>query len=68
MKFMSTVGKLRKLIADLPDDAPVVVPGHDHSFYEPQSYLRTIVIEEGETLTEDHDSVPGERVKALVVG
>ena len=29
-----TVGQIRKLIADMPDDAPILRPGPDHSYYE----------------------------------
>ena len=34
---MLTVGKLRKLLADLPDDMPVVVDGDDHSYWRAQA-------------------------------
>lgn len=27
-----TVGELKRIIAKLPDDAPVLVPGSDHSY------------------------------------
>lgn len=28
-----TVGDLRKAMKDLPDNMPVLTPGHDHSFF-----------------------------------
>ncbi len=35
---MMTVGKLKKLIQDMPDDLPILAPGSDHS-YMPISFF-----------------------------
>lgn len=34
MFIARTVGELKKLIADLPDDMKILVPSSDHSYYE----------------------------------
>lgn len=35
-----TVGELKDILAKLPDDAPVLAPGSDHSYY-PVRYAET---------------------------
>ena len=30
--MITTIKKLKELIKDLPDDTPVLIPGHDHSY------------------------------------
>ena len=68
-----TVGDLRKLIRDVPDAAPVLCPGRDHSYREAAAGVTTALCH-GHEWTEDYgeESTPeadyGKRVLVVVIG
>lgn len=40
MRFeINTVGKLKELIKDLPDDTVILTEGSDHSYYRPNIHV-----------------------------
>ena len=73
---MTTVKQLKELIANLPDDAQVLVPGEDHS-YRAASVEATTALREGRGRhsgwTEDHgeeltpEADYGKRMQVVVV-
>ncbi len=68
-----TVGKLRALLKDLPDDMPVVEEASDHSYAISAARVEGAVVEEGDHLSEDYPSsqpLPegAERIKVFLVG
>ena len=71
--MLRTVKELRALIADVPDDTPVLTPGADHG-YTPGSFQLTTVLQESRRAwCEDHgealtpEATYGKRITALVV-
>lgn len=55
-----TIGQLRAVLAELPDDAPVLVPGHDHSYQPGHAEPATARFLHRAGWTEDHgeDATP----------
>ncbi len=68
------VGDLKKLLEGAPDDAPVLVPDHDHGYREVSCELATGLKKGRNQWTEDFgESVTpqaqfGQRMPILVVG
>lgn len=68
-----TVAELRRVLEGQPDDAPVLVPGPDHSYVPCRARAATALLEEGGTWTEDHGetvtsaAVYGERRQVVVI-
>jgi hypothetical protein len=65
------VGQLRKLLENLPDDVSVLVPGHDHSYYEAHCKIGNALFDRKMGWTEDHESPDkqwGTRLKVIIVG
>jgi hypothetical protein len=67
------VKELRELLKDAPDDAPVVVDGSDHSHYEANCFVTTMLVYDDDpgSMTEDHgpeyDDPGTTRVPCLLV-
>ena len=71
--FGWNVGKLKELIKDLPDDTPILVPGSDHSYYQPDCSIAPAEYNERgdwfEYYGDKYMSEGGKRVETtLVVG
>jgi hypothetical protein len=70
---MMTIGGLRRLIQELPDNTPVLVPGPTHDYHPVDAKVRTVM--RGDRVwSEDHgqEFTPegaeyGKRVRALII-
>lgn len=68
-----TIGKLRQLIAGLPDDAAVLVTAPDHSYRVPRVVAGTALYAPRMGWTEDYGEADtpekeyGKRTKALLI-
>lgn len=73
MKDTVTVGDLRRLLENVPDDVPVLTPGPDHSYFGASARLSSALLEEGGTWTEDYgeettpEKVYGKRLQAIII-
>ena len=66
-----TVGQLKKLIADLPEDMQIVTPGYDHSYVRAHASTCDAECHAGDFYEyyNDANMVDGSfKVKVLVVG
>lgn len=65
------VGHLRRLIADLPDDAPVLVPAPDHSYRQPFAEVGPARLGNDGWSEDDGDTEPnndlGKRYEVLII-
>lgn len=64
------VGDLRRILANLPDDARVVVPGYDHSYEPAGTVTLAPAVLNGRALCEHYDGVElqeGESIVAVAV-
>jgi len=68
-----TVGELKALLSDVPDDVPILVNGSDHSYREVSARVGSALLERARHWTEDHgeDVTPeaecGRRFMVLIV-
>jgi hypothetical protein len=68
-----TVGDLKKLIQDVPDNVPILVPGEDHSLREVDPQVGTALKESRYSWTEDFgeeytpEATCGKRTVALII-
>lgn len=68
-----TVGQLKKLIADLPDNMDVVTPGSDHSYLNASGWVTDTAYDEGygghfEYAGDEHMNEHEVKSRALVIG
>ena len=65
---MITILTLKRLCANLPDDTPVLVPGHDHSYREPKAVVATVAHEGVHCWGETWSGSADPQVTALIIG
>ena len=73
MNAIKTVAQLRKILAELPDNAPVLLSYGDHSYRQPSAFSGTALLDKkhgwsedcGEQFTPESDY--GKRVQALII-
>lgn len=74
-KRAMTVGELKELLADQPDELPILIPGSDHSYYEATARVGTALLEDASRgqWTEDYgeettpEATYGTRLAVLIV-
>jgi hypothetical protein len=70
---MWNAGSLRKLLNNVPDETPIVVPSADHGYLPSTCIVTTALHEERNKWTEDHgeqvtpEAQYGKRVKVIVI-